>query len=159
MVAPAVMVESDGSLIAGANHSLQCEVETVVGVRPGDITISWTTPDGTLIETDSLTTEGNVIRGTLELSPLTTSDAGSYTCTGRILADSVQVYVSSNSIIELYVTSKFSPTHMFISHCLSFSLSPSSRGGSDCQYWQWPSGAGDRAGHLLLCFHLPCCQY
>ena len=114
-------MESNGSLIAGANHSLQCEVETVVGVRPGDITISWTTPDGTLIETDTLTTEGNVIRGTLELSPLTTSDAGSYTCTGRIQAESVQVDVSSNSSIELNVTSKFSVLYL-TSHCLSISV-------------------------------------
>ena len=151
-------MESNGSLIAGANHSLQCVVETVQGVRPGDISISWTTPNVTVIETDSLT-ERNVTRGTLELSPLTTSDADSYTCTGRILAESVQVDVSSKSSIELYVTSKFSPTHMFISHCLSFSLSPSSRGGSECQHWQWSSGAEDRAGHILLCFHLPCCQY
>ena len=118
------MVESNGSLIAGANHSLQCVVETVVGVRPKDISISWTTPNGTLIETDSLTTERNVTRGTLELSPLTTSDADSYTCTGRILAESVQVDVSSKSSIELYVTSKFSPTHMFI-FTLSFFLSQS----------------------------------
>ena len=102
-------MESDGSLIAGANHSLECVVETVVGVRPGDISISWTTPNGTVIERDTLTTVGNVTRGTLELSPLTTSDAGSYTCTGRILlADSVLVDVSSNSSTELIITSKSS---------------------------------------------------
>ena len=102
------MVESNGSLIAGANHSLECVVETVVGVRSGDISISWTTPNGTVIERDTLTTVGNVTRGTLELSPLTTSDAGSYTCTGRILAYSVLVNVSSNSTTELIITSKSS---------------------------------------------------
>ena len=125
-------MESDGSLIAGANNSLQCEVETVVGVRSGDISISWTTPDGTVIEIDSLTTEGTVTRGTLQLSPLTTSDAGSYICTGRILADSVQVDVSSNSSFELNVTSKFSALSHTDLHNNHTVRSPSQ---SQLQWW------------------------
>ena len=128
------MVESNGSLIAGKNHSLECVVETVVGVRPKDISISWTTPDGTLIETDSLTTEGNVTRGALELSPLTTSDAGSYTCTGRILADIVLVEVSSNSSTELNITSK-SSVHSLQTFTSHYFLSSSSRCGNRCQHW------------------------
>ena len=154
-------MESDGSLIAGANHSLQCAVETVQGVRSRDISILWTTPDGTVIEIDTLNTVGNVTRGKLELSPLTASDAGSYTCTGRIQAYSVQVNVRSNSSIELNVTSKFSALSHTDLHITPFSLplSPSSRCGNKCQHWQWLSGAGDRADHILLCLHLPCCQY
>ena len=152
------MVEPNGSLIAGANHSLQCVVETVVGVRPGDISISWSTPNGTVIETDTLNTVGTVTRGTLELSPLTASDAGSYTCTGRILADNVLVEVSSNSSTELNITSK-SSVHSLQTFTSHYFLSPSSRGGSECQYSEWLRCAGDRAGHILLCFHLPCCQH
>ena len=102
---PEVKMVSNGSLVAGEPQSLECSVETEAGVRAGDISISWTTPNGSA-SSEALTREGTVTRGRLDLSFLTTSEAGSYTCTGTIAADSVGVGVSSQSILDLSVTSE-----------------------------------------------------
>ena len=103
---PVVKVKSNGSSIAGEPQSLECSVETEAGVRPGDISISWTTPNGTdLASSEDLSdvnSERTITRGRLDLSPLTTSEAGSYTCTGTIAAESI----SNHSRLNLSVTSK-----------------------------------------------------
>ena len=99
-------VVSIGSSIAGEPQSLECSVETEAGVRPGDISISWTTPNNSASSealTSEVTGEGTVIRGRLDLSPLATSEAGSYTCTGTIAAESG---VSNQSSLNLSVTSE-----------------------------------------------------
>ena len=103
------MVEtvSVGSSVAGERYSLECSVETVDGVRSEDISITWTTPQGDSVVTESLTTTGRVTRSSLNFSPLTTSDGGQYTCTGRISAATVSVDVHSNSVIQVNVESKF----------------------------------------------------
>ena len=112
---PEVRVESDGDSTAGENFSLQCTVETVEGVRPEDISIQWTGPDGGQISSGDnivigeLTTDGTVTTGSLQFSPLRTSDRGQYTCTGRVAASSVVVDVSNSDSIVVNVTSTFSP--------------------------------------------------
>ena len=108
---PEVGVVSIGSSIAGELQSLECSVETEAGVRSGDISISWTTPNGSVVAssedlTSYLTSEGTVTRGRLDLSPLATSEAGRYTCTGTIAAESVGVSVSSQSSLNLFVNSE-----------------------------------------------------
>ena len=108
-----------GSSIAGEPQSLECSVETEAGVRPGDISISWTTPNGSASSealTSEVTSEGTVTRGRLSLSPLATSEAGSYTCTGTIAAESI----SNHSSLELSVTSKPSCSTYY-----SYIISPS----------------------------------
>ena len=102
------MVEtvSVGSSVAGERYSLECSVETVDGVRSGDISITWSTPQGDSVMTESLTTTGRVTRGSLIFSPLTTFDGRQYTCTGRISAATVSVDVHSNSVIQVNVESE-----------------------------------------------------
>ena len=100
-----VKVEAAGKSTAGENYSLVCSVETVDGVRPRDISITWTTPDkrsvmGTGLATNAVTT------GAHRFSPLMTSDGGRYTCTGRVSDETVGVNVSSNTSIQVIVTSK-----------------------------------------------------
>ena len=140
-------VVSDGNSTAGETFSLVCSVETEEGVRSADISISWTTPDGAVIETENRTTEGRVTTGRLDFFPLSTSDRGDYTCTGRIVAESVGVNVSNDSSQEINVTSESSP--IILRWLLpSLPLSPSSRGVSDLQHWWRASLPGNRAGHL-----------
>ena len=124
---PVVKMVSIGSSIAGEPHSLKCSVETEAGVRPGDISISWTTPNGSASSealTSDLTSERTVIRSRLNLSALATSEAGSYTCTGTIAAESVGVSVSNQSSLNLSVTSKPSCfTSIIVNLSLFFCLS------------------------------------
>ena len=44
-----MMVTTSGLSIAGETLSLVCIVETVEEVRPGDISITWTCPDGPML--------------------------------------------------------------------------------------------------------------
>ena len=104
--APVVETVSVGSSVAGERYSVECSVETVEGVRSGDISIIWTTPQGDSVVTESLTTTGRVTRSSLNFSPLTTSDGGQYTCTGRISAATVSVDVHSNFSIQVTVESE-----------------------------------------------------
>ena len=97
---------SVGSSVAGERYSVECSVETVDGVRSGDISITWSTSQGDSVVTESLTSTGRVTRGSLIFSPLSTSDGGQYTCTGRISAATVSVDVHSNSSILVNVTSE-----------------------------------------------------
>ena len=97
---------SVGSSVAGEGYSLECSVETVDGVRSGDISITWSTPQGDSVVTENLTTTGRVTIGSLFFSPLTTSDGGQYTCTGKISVATVSVDVHSNSVILVNVESE-----------------------------------------------------
>ena len=105
---PVVSVMSDGTSTAGETFSLECMVETVEGVRSGDISIVWMGPNGSDPIGDRIRIGGTVTRRKLPLVffPLHTSDRGQYTCTGRITADSVGVDVSSTSSVEINVTSE-----------------------------------------------------
>ena len=105
--APVVETVSVGSSVAGERYSLECSVETLDGVRSGDISITWSTPQGDSVVTESLTTTGNLTRGSHIFSLLTTSDGGQYTCTGRISAATVSVDVHSNSLIQVKVESEW----------------------------------------------------
>ena len=126
---------SVGSSVAGERYSVECSVETVDGVRSGDILIIWTTPQGDSMVTESLTTTGRVTRGSLIFSPLTTSDGGQYTCTGRISVATVSVDVHSNSVIQVNVTSECAQLIWCFIYCShTFSLSPTSKCVNICQY-------------------------
>ena len=98
---------SVGSSVAGERYSVECSVETVDGVRSGHISITLTTPQGDSVVTESLTITGNLTRGSLIFSPLTTSDGGQYSCTGRISAATVSVDVHSSSVIQVEVESEW----------------------------------------------------
>ena len=102
-----VNVKPFGSSTAGEMYSLQCSVETVEGVRSRDISISWTTPDGTTVMSKNMTTTGRVARGSLIFSRLTTSHSGQYICTGRISAETVGVNISKSFSFTVNVSSKF----------------------------------------------------
>ena len=126
---PEVRVESDGDSTAGEDFSLQCTVETVEGVRPENISIQWTGPDGGQISSGgnivigNLTTDGTVTTGSLQFSPLRTSDRGQYTCTGRVVASTVEVDVNNSDSIVVNVTSTFSPVlcsgiHVHVHVCM-----------------------------------------
>ena len=104
--APVVTVKATCKSTAGKNYSLVCSVETVDGVRPRDISITWITPDKQSVMGTGLTTNGTVTTGTHKFSPLMTSDGGRYTCTGRITDENVGVDVSSYSSVQVNVTSK-----------------------------------------------------
>ena len=116
---PLVTVRSEGSSTAGESLTVECIVETVVGVRSEDISIQWMGPDGSEpsgynIKIGELTTEGIMTTGRLVFSPLHTSDRGQYTCTGRIRADSVEVDVSNSSSMTIDVTSKYCITIFYV---------------------------------------------
>ena len=98
----------DGISTAGESFSVECRVETVEGVRSEDISITWTGPitSEDHPEIGNLTTAGNVTTGRLIFSPLSTSDGGQYTCTGRISVPDVEVDVSGNDSVDVNVTSK-----------------------------------------------------
>ena len=115
---PLVGIVTGGNSTAGETYYLECSVETVEGVRPGDISISWTTPKGRNVGGENLTTRGNVTRGKLNFTPLTTSDNGEYTCTGKITAKSVGVDINDTYSITVNVSSKF------LSHLSSQSTLP-----------------------------------
>ena len=104
-----------GSSTAGETYSLQCYVETVEGVRSRDISISWTTPNGTTVMSKNMTTTGRVTRGSLIFSPLTTSHSGQYICTGRISAETVGVNISESFIFTVNVSSKFRSAYGMLS--------------------------------------------
>ena len=104
--APVVKVEAAGKSTAGGNYSLVCSVEKKDGVRPRDISITWTTPDKRSVMGTGLATNGRVTTGAHQFSPLMTSDGGQYTCTGRVSDETVGVNVSSNTSIQVIVTSK-----------------------------------------------------
>ena len=110
-------IVTGGNSTAGETYYLECSVETVEGVRPRDISISWTTPDRHTVVAENLTSHGNVTRGKLNFAPLTTSDNGEYTCTGRIRARSVGVNINSTYRMMVNVSSKF------ISHLSSQNIS------------------------------------
>ena len=108
---PLVNVTTEGVTTAGETLSLVCTVETEEGVSPGDISINWIGPNGTIptgenIVIKNLSTTGNVATGRLEFSPLRTSDSGEYTCVGQI--SNVGANVSSNDSEKISVTSKYS---------------------------------------------------
>ena len=103
---PVVMVEAAGKSTAGENYSLVCSVETVDGVRPRDISITWITPDKRSVMGTGLATNGRVTTGAHQFSPLMTSDGGRYTCTGRISDESVNVDVENDTSMQVNVTSK-----------------------------------------------------
>ena len=141
LVHPLVTVRSDGNSTAGETFSLVCIVETEEGVRSEDVSIEWMGPDGPVtsgdnIETEGLTTEGNVTRDRLVFSPQHTSDRGQYTCTGRISVDSVGVAVSSSDSIHINVTSKccISFNVVYSSCVLLCLLSPCTRCDDICQW-------------------------
>ena len=124
---PVVSVMSDGTSTAGETFSLGCMVETVEGVRSGDISIVWMGPNGSDPIGDRTRIGGSVTRRTLAIvfSPLHTSDRGQYTCTGRIADDSVGVDVSSTSSVEINVISeccrlwKYCIPHTYVVHTSS----------------------------------------
>ena len=101
-----VKVEASDKSTAGGNYSLVCSVETVDGVRPRDISITWTTPDKGSVMATGLATNGRVTTGTHQFFPLMTSDGGRYTCTGRISDESVNVDVENDTSMQVNVTSK-----------------------------------------------------
>ena len=116
---PLVTVRSEGSSTAGESLTVECIVETVVGVRSEDISIQWMGPDGSKpsgynIKIGELTTESIMSTGRLVFSPLHTSDRGQYTCTGRIRADSVEVDVSNSSSMTIDITSKYYITLFYV---------------------------------------------
>ena len=141
LVQPLVTVRSDGNSTAGETFSLVCIVETEEGVRSEDVSIEWMGPHGPVtsgdnIETEGVTTEGNVTRGRLVFSPLHTSNRGQYTCTGRISVDSVGVAVSSSDSIHINITSKccISFNVVYSSCVLLCLLSPFTRCDDICQW-------------------------
>ena len=83
-----------------------CSVETVDGVRPRDLSITWMTPDKQNVVGTGLTTNGRVTTGAHQFSPLMTSDGGRYTCTGRISDENVNVNVENDASIRVDVISK-----------------------------------------------------
>ena len=102
-------VTHDGLSSAGETLSLVCTVETVGGVRPEDIFITWIGPNGTVrngvnVEMRNLSTTGNVTTGRLVFSPLHTSDRGQYICTGTV--SNVGTNISGNDSEKITVTSK-----------------------------------------------------
>ena len=101
-------VTTEGVSAAGKMLSLICTVETVEGVRPEDISITWIRPNETLPigeDIENLSTTGSVTTGSrLEFSPLRTSDSGEYACVGSIF--NMGTNVSGNDSEKITVTSK-----------------------------------------------------
>ena len=108
-------VDLSSTLYAGTVFTLTCEVELVSEVNTSvTISTSWSKDGAPLngsqrITVDSMATNGTVTTGNLQFSPLSTSDRGQYTCTGRVVASTVEVDVSNSDSIVVNVTSMFSP--------------------------------------------------
>ena len=105
-----VQVEFVGSPTTGETFSLECVVTTEEGVRPENISITWTIPGGQMKVAESKSTSGGVTTGRLSFVPLNTSHGGEYVCTGRIQSPDVAVNVSNNSSREINVTSEYYST-------------------------------------------------
>ena len=108
-------VDLSSTLYAGTVFTLTCEVELLPEVDTSvTISTSWSKDGAELngsdrISVDSMATDGTITTGTLQFSPLRTSDRGQYTCTGRVAASTVEVDVSNSGSIVVNVTSTFSP--------------------------------------------------
>ena len=105
-----VQVEFVGSPTAGETFSLECVVTTEEGVRPENISITWTIPGGQMKVVESNSTSGGVTTGRLSFVPLNTSHGGEYVCTGRIQSPDVEVNVSSSITQGVNVTSEYYST-------------------------------------------------
>ena len=102
-------VTTEGVSTAGEIFSLVCTVETVEGVSPENMFITWIGPNGIIPTGDNImigniSTEGRMAMGWLMFSPLLTSDRGQYNCTGGI--SNVGTNVSNVSSVKINITSK-----------------------------------------------------
>ena len=103
-------VTTEGVSTAGEMFSLVCTVETVEGVSPENIFITWIGPNGTIPTGDNImigniSNEGWMAMGWLMFSPLLTSNRGQYNCTGGI--SNVGTNVSNVSSVKINITSKW----------------------------------------------------
>ena len=111
---PDVEIMDSGDSVAGRILSLTCSVTTVENlVTPPHVEFINAFGDELLMQKDihigSPITEGMVTTLMLEFSPLTTSLGGFYICRATIdIPQAAIVNVSSVSVVEVTVTSKFS---------------------------------------------------
>ena len=160
---PLVNVTTEGVSTAGEMFSLICIMETVEGVRPEDISITWTGPDGPMMPSgdniviEAANTTGNVTERKLVFSPLHTTNRGQYNCIGRI--SNVATHVSGKDSEKINVISKQSSDSV-VHHVLWYAhiLSPSSRCVTISQHC-WHCVSGNRAGHHMYCHSGLCCRY
>ena len=101
LVAPAVIITSEGDPTAGNTYTLVCRVSVVEGLVV-DPNVVWLDSNrmnvtGLNITVGGPSIEGSVITNNLTFSPLHTSHGGEYTCRASISVSSISIENLSNS--------------------------------------------------------------
>ena len=120
LVAPIVMVTSEGDPTAGNAYTLVCHVIVIEGLVV-DPTVVWldsnrATVSGVNISVGGPSIEGNVVTHNLTFSPLHTSHGGEYTCRASISVSSISL--SRNNLTRIIVQSMFMCNQITFSLCI-----------------------------------------
>ena len=121
LVAPAVIITSEGDPTAGNTYTLVCRVSVVKGLVV-DPDVVWLdsnrmTVSGLDVAVGRTSIEGSVVTRNLTFSPLHTSHGGEYTCQASILVSSTSIENLSNSS-----STNITVQSMFICYQIMFSL-------------------------------------
>ena len=103
---PAITFEPPGPIqdMVGSLLTVECEVNTVPGVSPSSVMISWMGPGGGSIMNDSrvtispTTASGNIYTSSLQFEYLMEGDNGTYTCNWMILETSGSEVIQIQSL-------------------------------------------------------------
>ncbi len=98
---------SNGSYLTGDNLNLTCTAAVSPSVdTPVNVTVVWTGPNGTIsgdngriVTADQ--TDSEPALSLLTISPLQSSDSGTYTCTASLSPNDPSFVLSSNSISDM----------------------------------------------------------
>ena len=109
LVAPIVMITSEGDPTAGNTYTLVCRVSVVEGLVV-DPNVVWLDSNGTTVSGVNITVggpsfEGSVVTHNLTFSILHTSHGGEYTCQASISVSGISL--SSNNLTHIAVQSMF----------------------------------------------------
>ena len=101
---PTVNITPSGPMQVGSPQDIQCTANTVSGVEPHLVLISWMGPGGDTIRNDSRVTisptigSGNNYTSILQFMYLMEGDEGTYGCSVMILETNISTSIKINSL-------------------------------------------------------------
>ena len=98
-------------LVAGENVTLTCSISVIDGLV-GDALVEaiWSDSNGSVLQPDSLQTNGRSTTTILEFSPLLLSHGGRYTCSASITISEVSVVRRNMEPFDVIIQSKYTIT-------------------------------------------------